>query len=308
MRRILMVAFVAIGLGACSTPDLKSELGSFGQAVGTVTGDVRPILERDLAAEMATRRDSAVRDGKAFYTLPQDCLGQHLISETFEQFDCTMSELRGPGAQPTDTAKMLTLLNLTGAYFEALSELALSDSPQKIKASATEIAKTITAVAATLGGSGVIVGGAAEFAALSIGLAAEQYRSNVVRSAVRNMDPLLRRAVVELTKHLIRRSSPVGVAGAGDETRDPLVDALTGLRSAHMDAERRPDDRAAVLALEDAYIRFVEVEPKSPVIRLHQIAKTHGALARRVETTATAEEIIAFADRLESLITLLKTE
>lgn len=193
-RPWLSVATIAC-VGACSAPDISTELDAAATFVAQVSEETQGDLLPVAAAELATAQEQRLSAGKAIYALDGECDLAELERVGATASACQLDSLAELPTTPSATVVLETLALLDG-YFTGLNALLSSDAPERIETNAAALTAALQADGAeriaAFAAISAALDGQDEAPAQVLGFLARQQQRAGLRRAIRAADPVIR--------------------------------------------------------------------------------------------------------------------
>ena len=300
MKKALSLTAMLLVTSACTVPVGKETLAPLDTALTEVRADVGGTIAAETRAEALARRNARIRAGEPPFRLGPGC-GLDGITQAGQpgaaDFTCDIREVDAEKRDPTRAETVGRILGLLSDYVAELDALARSDLPEEVADAGVSL---LTSVGTLAGAAGIDTAGSRLLGQpQTVGRLArfglEQYRARVLRQAVREARAPFRQAIETLVSYLLERGPD----------RDPVVRTSQRLLDADVAMQLNPGSEAAVAAFEAAFAADQAARATSPAVRLMRVLAVHEALADRLQSPASPEELQKLIDELAALRDLL---
>ncbi len=192
-------------LTACAVPDITADIAQSQKALKAVEKPMGDFLGASETRVLAQQVDDLIRAGEFVYTISEPC---YLVGNNeFTDKPCTVEEAFSPNSDVVRFRHALAILREMKSYFDALSELASSDTPEKIAGSTTQLFADLNTLSKTSTDAlpsklNARIQKRKTSVPLIMRFVAESARGNAIRKAVRRGDDAVEIAVLTLIAFL----------------------------------------------------------------------------------------------------------
>lgn len=302
-RPLLSVATIAC-VGACSAPDISTELDTAATFVAQVSEETQGDLLPVAAAELATAQEQRLADGKAIYALDGECDLAELERVGATASACRLDSLAELPTTPSATVVLETLALLNG-YFIGLNALLSSEAPERIETNAAALTAALQADGAeriaAFAAISAALDGRDEAPARVLGFLARQQQRAGLRQAIRAADPVIRTLTNASAAYYRAQDTQILAAN------DALLRASIAVNEAQLAGDIAAL-RAASVQLQERHAAFVAIEAASPAGQFWRVRDLHAALLDRINRPTSAEAILNLVTELEAVLGAVKEE
>jgi len=287
-----------IYLGACSAPDISTELDSSVAAFSQIEQPLDAIIEAGEARELALQIDALIRAGDDIYVPSEAC---YIVGNNgFAMEPCEVEEIFTPSRDLARYRNVRQILLSMRDYFDALAELSSSDTPEKISANAKGVFVSLAGLSdvstrllpETLNSR---IQQRATSTPLVLQYAAEQARSRALRNAVRTGDAAVEETVLLLIAYLREADKTPSAAGLSQ-----ITNAERALEAARLSGNS--SDYAQQLSNFQTTIENVETARATSLYgKLIALRLAHREMAEKLLAPASLAEVRDAVDAVNEI-------
>lgn len=302
MRMYLATALV-ISMPACTAPDISEELIAANTLLEQTSKPLKAELGPKAAAEFAALEEVYYSQGKKVVEIVGTCDLFEARAKGLARSDCKLRSLIDPGRVETNATAVLQAHTVLEGYFGALTVLSKADGTNEIEKQAGVLVSALKQTGQVQVSSFQKLSDAAtehgDLAVAAAGFAADQYRLGKLRQVVRRADPVIGRMTSIAAAYL-------------DEASPELFQAAEELNLARLAVEeailaKDPiAHKRAVKQLKKAFTDFKKAEANALVAGFLSLRELHAKLLRKLNGTASLEEIQAVLDDISELKDLIE--
>lgn len=294
----IKIVGLSICLGACTAPDLTTEIGEGRKLLAEIRASTKPLLEPLAATEKINADNRLILANKTVVELLGDCDTISARDTPQVVTDCTLNERSNPQSGAVNASATLEFLKILDAYLAGLERIATAKSIDDVKGQATALVNAFgkandkrPAAFEKLGGfvrarEKIIVQGA--------NFLLDQVRISHLRRVVRTADPILSQGFAIAAAYL--ETLPPDLLQANKE----LLDAEESMGNALIGGQ--PElHREAIETFRIKHAAFKATEAKSPLIKILLLRNLHSALKDRLSNAGSLEEIVTLLEQIRAL-------
>lgn len=303
LRSSLSVCAMLTVMG-CTQPNITTELAAVGTLLESTDDALRPGLVATAKKEHLAAQNAVIANGGTPLVLDGSCQIVMPALNAPAEDDCVLTSELGKIPSP-NAAEMIKALDFANAYFTAIDALAASTAPADIRTNAAALVASMTAQSEVENAAFIRVAERLkerpDALPETLGFLAKQHQINALRRVVRQAEPVFADLMKGAENYYV----------VTDEALLSAFEDLTDASDEVFDASDSGDAKRGRTArdnLQTKYDEFVAIRAASPAAKFASLRRLHSVLLKKLNGTASLDEVIGVLVEIEVVMTALEKE